>query len=116
MTKLYDTANELERALRADENYKAVEKAFENLEKNEESKNLYKEFISTQNEFMELVNTGQEPSEDALAKFQTLQTKLVADDNVSALIQAQQRLQVTIEDIQKTIFKPLEELFTKYEK
>ncbi|MBF0709694.1 MULTISPECIES: YlbF family regulator [unclassified Gemella] len=116
MTKLYDKANELERALRDDENYTAVEKAFQNLDKNEESKNLYKEFISTQNEFMELMNTGQEPNEEAMAKFQELQTKLVADENVSALIHAQQRLQITMEDIQKTIFKPLEELFTKYEK
>ncbi|MBF0713830.1 YlbF family regulator [Gemella sp. GH3] len=113
---IYDKANEFEKSLRESDVYKDLVEAFENLEKNAESKNLYKEFIDTQSSFMQSMQTGEQPSEEQLQSFQQLQEKLVADENVSKLIQAQQRLQVTIEDINKVIYKPLEELFNKYEK
>ncbi|MBU0279027.1 MULTISPECIES: YlbF family regulator [unclassified Gemella] len=116
MTNLYDKANELERALRADENYKTVEGAFEAVKENAESDKLYKEFISVQEEFMTLMNKGEQPSEEKTTKFQELQAKLLADEKVNNLIQAQQRLQITLDDINKIIYKPLEELFNKYEK
>lgn len=115
MTNIYDKANELERALRNDENYKAVEAAFENLEKHLESKELYKEFVEKQAEFMQVFQSGQEPNEEDMKGFQELQQKLIADEHVSSLVQAQQRLQITLEDLNKTIYKPLEELFNKYE-
>lgn len=116
MTNIYDKANELERALRNDETYKAVESAFENLENHKESKELYKEFVAKQTEFMQLFQTGAQPDEQAMQGFQELQQKLIADEHVSTLVQAQQRLQVTIEDLNRAIYKPLEELFNKYEK
>lgn len=112
---IYDKANEFERALRESDVYKELVAAFENLEQNAESKALYKEFIDTQNSFMQSMQTGEQPTEEQMQSFQQLQEKLVADENVSKLIQAQQRLQVTIEDINKVIYKPLEELFNKYE-
>lgn len=115
MTNIYDKANELERALRENENFKAVETAFENLEKYPESKELYKEFLAKQAEFMQAFQSGQEPDEEAMKGFQDLQQKLIADEHVSSLVQAQQRLQVTLEDLNKAIYKPLEELFSKYE-
>lgn len=116
MVNIYDKANELEKALREDETFKAVEAAFEKLEENPTSKELYKEFVVKQQEFMQLYQTGQEPGEEAMAGFQELQQKLIADEVVAGLIQAQQRLQLTLEDINKAIYKPLDELFSKYEK
>ncbi len=116
MTNIYDKANELERALRKNENYLAVVDAFEVLEKNAESKELYKEFVATQTKFMNAMQLGEQPSEEDMKQFQELQTKLMADNNVNNLLQAQQKLQFTIEDLNRVIYKPLEELFTKYEK
>lgn len=116
MVNIYDKANELERALREDETYKAIEAAFETLEQHPESKDLYKQFIDTQAQFMQGMQMGEQPSEEQLQAFQELQKKLMADEKVTALVQAQQRLQITIEDLNKTIYKPLEELFNKYEK
>lgn len=116
MTNIYDKANELERALRQNENFKAVESSFKKLEQNPESKKLYKEFVTKQAEFMQLFQSGKQPEENAMKEMNELQEKLMADENVSSLLQGQQRLQVTLEDINKIIYKPLEELFTKYEK
>lgn len=116
MTNIYDIANELERALRQDEAYKNVENAFEQVAANEASYELYKEFIKKQDAFVKLMQSGAQPSEDEMAQFQELQTKLVADENVSLLISAQQRLQILVEDLNKIIYKPLGDLFNKYEK
>lgn len=116
MVNIYDKANELESALRQSEVFKNVEAGFEALEQNPESKALYKEFIETQNVFVQNMQSGVEPTEEFTASLQELQGKLMADENITKLISAQQALQVAIEDLNKTIFKPLEELFTKYEK
>ena len=89
MVNIYDKANEFERALRESAEYKASVAASEGLYADEEANSLYTEFVSKQKELMEN------------AKF-------------LEFVHAQQKLQFLIEDLNKIMYKPLDELFEKY--
>lgn len=114
MTNIYDKASELEKALREDENFKSLEKAFKDLEEKEESKKIYDNFLKKQQEYMALLQSGEKPSDEEIKNLQELQKQVFEDKIVSNLIQIQQRVQVTLEDINKIIFKPIEELFNNF--
>lgn len=114
MTNIYDKANELEKVLREDENFKSLEKAFKDLAEKEESKNIYDNFLKKQQEYMVLLQSGKKPSDEEIKNLQELQKQVFEDKTVSNLIQIQQRLQVTLEDINKIIFKPIGELFNNF--
>ena len=115
MTNIYDKANEFERALRDSEEYKNVLAATDVVYEDEEAKSLYVEFIQTQRKFMEAMQIGAQPAEEELKAFEELQKKLMENTNILALIEAQQKLQFTIEDLNRVMFAPLDELFAKFE-
>ena len=98
MVNIYDKANEFERALRESDEYKASVAASEGLYADEEANSLYTEFVSKQKELMESAQTGAQPTEEELKVFEEIQ----------------QKLQFLIEDLNKIMYKPLDELFEKY--
>ena len=98
MVNIYDKANEFERALRESDEYKASVAASEGLYADEEANSLYTEFVSKQKELMESAQTGAQPTEEELQVFEEIQ----------------QKLQFLIEDLNKIMYKPLDELFEKY--
>ena len=98
MVNIYDKANEFERALRESDEYKASVAASEGLYADEEANSLYTEFVGKQKELMESAQTGAQPTEEELQVFEEIQ----------------QKLQFLIEDLNKIMYKPLDELFEKY--
>jgi UPF0342 protein SPD_1206 len=114
MTNIYDKANEFERALRESAEYKASVAASEGLYADEEANALYTEFVSKQKELMEGAQAGNEPSEEELTVFEEIQQKLMGNAKFLEFVQAQQKLQFLIEDLNKVMYKPLDELFEKY--
>lgn len=114
MVNIYDKANEFERALRESDEYKASVAASEGLYADEEANGLYTEFVSKQKELMENAQAGKEPTEEELKVFDELQQKLMTNAKFLEFVQAQQKLQFLIEDLNKVMYKPLDELFEKY--
>ena len=98
MVNIYDKANEFERALRESDEYKASVAASEGLYSDEEANSLYTEFVGKQKELIESSQTGAQPTEEELQVFEEIQ----------------QKLQFLIEDLNKIMYKPLDELFEKY--
>ena len=98
MVNIYDKANEFERALRESDEYKASVAASEGLYSDEEANSLYTEFVGKQKELIESSQTGAQPTEEELKVFEEIQ----------------QKLQFLIEDLNKIMYKPLDELFEKY--
>lgn len=115
MANIYDKANDFEKELRQSDEYKALEAAFGTVDADEEAKKLYKEFVSTHTSLMQSAQQGVQPTEEQLKDFEELQKKLMENEKVNSLLQAQQRLQLTIEDLSRVMFKPLDDLFKKYE-
>ena len=82
---LYDYANQLEQALRDSEEYKAIKDAFAKVKENEESKKLFDEFREAQ----------------AIEK----------DENISELMNAEQKMSQVFQEINQIIVKPLDEIY-----
>ena len=114
MVNIYDKANEFERALRESDEYKASLAASEGLYSDEEANELYSQFVSKQKDLMEAAQSGNEPSEEDLTALEEIQQKLMENAKFLDFVQAQQKLQFLIEDLNKVMYKPLDELFEKY--
>ena len=114
MVNIYDKANEFERALRESDEYKASLAASEGLYSDEEANELYTQFVSKQKDLMEAAQSGNEPSEEDLTALEEIQQKLMENSKFLDFVQAQQKLQFLIEDLNKVMYKPLDELFEKY--
>ena len=102
---LYDYANQLEQALRDSDEYKAIKDAFAKVKENEESKKLFDEFRETQMSFQQKQMQGEEiPEED-------LQKAIEKDENISELMNAEQKMSQVFQEINQIIVKPLDEIY-----
>lgn len=112
---LYDYANQLEQALRESEEYKAIKEAFANVkaneESNEESKKLFDEFRETQINFQQKQMQGEEIAEEDLQKAQEQAQAIEKDENISALMNAEQKMSQVFQEINQIIVKPLDEIY-----
>ena len=114
MLNTYDKVNEFERALRESYEYKASLASAERLYADNEAKALYTEFVSKQKDLIESAQAGNEPTEEKLSVFEEIQQKLLENAKFLEFVQTQQKLQFLIEDLNKVMYKPLNELFEKY--
>ena len=108
---LYDYANQLEQALRESEEYKAIKEAFANVKANEESKKLVDEFRETQINFQQKQMQGEEIAEEDLQKAQEQAQAIEKDENISALMNAEQKMSQVFQEINQIIVKPLDEIY-----
>ncbi|EOB8486502.1 YlbF/YmcA family competence regulator [Staphylococcus aureus] len=108
---LYDYANQLEQALRESEEYKAIKEAFANVKVNEESKKLFDEFRETQINFQQKQMQGEEIAEEDLQKAQEQAQAIEKDENISALMNAEQKMSQVFQEINQIIVKPLDEIY-----
>ena len=108
---LYDYANQLEQALRDSDEYKAIKDAFAKVKENEESKKLFDEFRETQMNFQQKQMQGQEIPEEELAKAQEQAQAIEKDENISQLMQAEQKMSQVFQEINQIIVKPLDEIY-----
>ncbi|WP_120057145.1 YlbF/YmcA family competence regulator [Staphylococcus aureus] len=108
---LYDYANQLEQALRESEEYKAIKEAFANVKANEESKKLFDGFRETQINFQQKQMQGEEIAEEDLQKAQEQAQAIEKDENISALMNAEQKMSQVFQEINQIIVKPLDEIY-----
>lgn len=110
MANIYDLANELERGIRGLDEYKAVQAAKAKIETDETAKNLWQEFVATQEKMQALMQSGQAPSQEEQTAIMDLGQKIEENPILKNYFDQQQRLSVYIADIEKIIFAPLQEL------
>ena len=112
MSNLYDTANQLERELRQSEEFAAVKLAFEAVQQSDEAKALFEEFRTVNVELQQKQFSGQEITEEDIQKAQELGQKVSENEHIKALMEAEQRLNTIMQDINRIITNPLQELYS----
>ena len=110
MTNIYDLANELERGIRALPEYKTVVEKKEAISADAEARALFKEFTDFQEDFYAKMQAGTMPTAEEQAAVQELGQKVEANALLKEYLAAQQGLSVYLNDIERIIFKPLQEL------
>ena len=110
MTNIYDLANELERGIRALPEYKTLVEKKEAIAADAEASALFKEFTDFQEDFYAKMQAGTMPTAEEQAAVQELGQKVEANALLKEYLAAQQGLSVYLNDIERIIFKPLQEL------
>ena len=110
MTNIYDLANELERGIRALPEYKTLVEKKEAIAADAEASALFKEFTDFQEDFYAKMQAGTIPTAEEQAAVQELGQKVEANALLKEYLAAQQGLSVYLNDIERIIFKPLQEL------
>ncbi|NJH98805.1 YlbF/YmcA family competence regulator [Staphylococcus agnetis] len=108
---LYDYANKLEQALRESDEYKAIKDAYAKVNADENSKKLFGEFRETQLSFQQKQMQGEEISEEDLQKAQEQAQQIEQDQNISELMNAEQKMSQVFQEINQIIVKPLDEIY-----
>mgnify|MGYP002721341929 FL=1 len=110
MTNIYDLANELERGIRALPEYKTLVEKKEAIAADAEASALFKEFTYLKENFYAKMQAGTMPTAEEQAAVQELGQKVEANALLKEYLAAQQGLSVYLNDIERIIFKPLQEL------
>lgn len=111
MSNIYDNAYELEKAIRDSEEFNDLKKAYENVMGNEISKKMFEKFRDTQMALQEKQMTGQEITEEEVEHARQVVEDVQQHEQISKLMEEEQRLNLVINDVSRIITKPLEELY-----
>ncbi|WEV36457.1 YlbF family regulator [Lactobacillus sp. ESL0677] len=111
MVNIYDSANQLASDLEKIDEYKALEEAIDGVKKNADSSALFKEMDKMQAQIMQAQAQGQDIGKDIQDEYKQLNEKVQKDPQILKLLQAEQGLYKTIDDVQKAITKPINDLY-----
>lgn len=111
MVNVYDQANALESALRQSEEFKALESFYKAVNENEDSKKLFAEFREVQMELQLKQMQGEEMLDSDIERAQQTAQSVEEDENIKQLMEAEQKLSMLIQDLNRVIMKPIEELY-----
>ena len=109
---IYDTANQLERDLRALPAFTKVKESFEAIAADEATNALFNEFKAKVQEVQMKQMTGAELSQEEQADLEALQARVMENATITGLMQAEQQVQQVLTDINAIITKPLQELYS----
>lgn len=110
MENIYDIANQLERAIRNLPEYKVVAEKKVLIDGDAEAKALFEEFTAFQASLFEKMQQGVMPTADEQKNMQELGQKIEANAILKDYLTAQQGLSVYVGDLERIIFKPLQDL------
>lgn len=111
MSKMYDSAHELQEAIEESDDFQALKSAFEKVMADESSKQMFDNFRNTQLALQEKQMQGQDITEEEVQKAQQVVELVQQHPDISDLMEKEQHLNTVINDLSQIITKPLEELY-----
>lgn len=110
-TNIYDTANALEKELRDSEEYTVLVAAFNEVKKDEAASKMYFDFQEVQIKLQQKQMSGEQITEEEIAEAQNLAQTSGENDVIKGLMEAEQRLSTLIEDLNRIIMKPVQDVY-----
>lgn len=111
MTNVYDQANALESALRQSDEFLQMQDLYKKVNEDETSKILFDEFRELQMTLQQKQMQGEELLEEDIQKAQSSAQEIENDENIKGLMEAEQKMSQLIQDLNRVIMKPIEELY-----
>lgn len=111
MSNIYDSAYGLEKAIRNSEEFMQLKQSFEAVMNDPTAKQMFEEFRDTQISLQEKQMQGMEIKPEDIEKAQKIVEQVQQHEDITKLMETEQRLNLVINDISRIITKPLEELY-----
>ncbi|MGR3763416.1 YlbF family regulator [Rossellomorea sp. NS-SX7] len=113
---LYDQANELERALRQSDEFLELKKMYDEVNNDESASKMFENFRNIQMTLQQKQMSGEEITQEEVEQAQKTAQLVQQHDKIAKLMEAEQRMSMVINDLNKVIMKPLEELYGSMQK
>lgn len=111
MSAIQESANALEQALRESEEFKALKEAYDAVMSDDIAKRMFDDFRTTQIELQQKQMQGLEITEEEVEKARKVVETVQQHEQISNLMAEEQRVNDLINEVSRTITKPLEELY-----
>ncbi len=111
LPNIYDSAYDLEKAIRESEEFKSLKTAYDAVMNDPSAKQMFDNFRDTQMALQEKQMQGQEITEEEVEKARQVVELVQQHQDISKLMEEEQRLNLVINDVSRIITKPLEELY-----
>ncbi|WP_026583963.1 YlbF family regulator [Bacillus sp. J33] len=108
---LYDSAYELEKAVRESDEYNALKQAYDDVNADPSAKTMFENFRNIQMELQQKQMMGQDITQEEVEQAQKTVALVQQHEQISKLMEAEQRMSMMIAEMNKIIMKPLEELY-----
>jgi len=105
---VHDRAYELAKAIKESSEYKDMLEIRSKINQDASSKNLLEDFRSRQNELQQKMAAGEMPPEAEMEQLQKLYDVLALNPAIKQLFDAERRLSIVLEDVQRIIAEPLQ--------
>lgn len=116
MVNIYDSANQLAKDLEQTQEYENLKKAIADVENDKESAELFKKMDALQTKILTAQQAGQPLSEDDQKAYKELNEKVQKNAKIIALLQSEQAIYKLINDLQKNITNPINDLYADLRK
>lgn len=113
MSAIQESANALQQALRESEEYQGLKSAYEAVMNDEIAKKMFDNFRNVQIELQQKQMQGLEITEEEVDKARKVVETVQQHEQISALMAEEQRVNDLINEVSRTITKPLEELYSE---
>jgi cell fate (sporulation/competence/biofilm development) regulator YlbF (YheA/YmcA/DUF963 family) len=107
----YDSAYELEKAIRNSSEYTELKRLYDAVNNDESAKRMFENFRNIQMQLQEKQMTGQEITQEEVEQAQKTVALVQQHELISKLMEAEQRMSMVIAELNQIIMKPLEELY-----
>lgn len=111
VVNIYDTANKMEEQMRETQEFKALEEAFETLKKDPEAFDTFKKFEQTQALLQSKQMKNEKVTDDEIKQMQQLATEAASKKPIQALMDKEKALDQMLQQLNKAITEPIQELY-----
>ncbi|SFL63489.1 YlbF family regulator [Salibacterium qingdaonense] len=111
MSNVYDKARELAQDLRDSDEFQNLKNLHEEVEQDEVAKRMLDNFRSLQLDLQQKQMQGEQPTEEEITQAQKQFEMVQQHEVISKLMEVEQQMSTTIQDLNKIITEPLEDLY-----
>lgn len=111
MANAHDVAYDLEKAIKESEQFVNLKEAYEALNNDEPAKKMFDNFRNMNMELQQKQAQGQEVTEEEVQKLQQQAQVIQQNETIGKLMETEQAMNTFVNDLNKIIMTPLEELY-----
>lgn len=111
---IHDVAYELQKAIAENPDFQSLKVSYGEVQADAEAKQLFDRFRMMQMELQQKMMQGEQLTDEDNQKAQEVVALVQQNVKITNLMQAEQRLNVLIGDVNKITMQPLEDLYNAY--
>ena len=111
VVNIYDTANEMERQMRETQEFQALKKAFDDLQKDADASLMFTKFQSKQAAAEKKERSGQQLTKDEITEIQNLAKEVSKKPAVQNLLNQERGLDQMMQKLNQIITEPIRDLY-----